>query len=196
MNMAIEDNHIGWAAGLSLALLCILSLFSSGCSKGNNTFGGGTPTPTPGARLLVSDNSSGTINVVNAATDAITHTINVLSPGKMVSAGGNTLIQSTINSSVTIFDNATETIRFTVPLLALPVDVAITPDGKTGWVAVGDGTVQSINTATGAISGTFAVAGVQRIVMGPQGTTVLAFNDTLAINFSVITPSGLVPLGN
>jgi hypothetical protein len=183
------------------ALLSMVGLFGSGCSPGNNTFGGGTPTPTPNAaRMLVSDNSSGTINVVNASTDAITHTLNVLSPGKMVSAGGATLIQSTLNSSVTIFDNASETIRFTVPLSGLPVDVAITPDGKTGWVAVGDGTVQSINTATGAVSGTFAVAGVQRLVMGPQGTTVLAFNDTSAINFFVISPtpafSGPIPLGN
>jgi hypothetical protein len=173
------------------SLLIAVCLFAGGCSKGNNIVGngGGTPTPTPNARMLVSDNSSGTINVVNASTDAITHTLNVPSPGKMVSAGGTTLIQSTLNSSVTIFDNASETIRSTVPLSGLPLDVAITPDGKTGWVAVGDGTVQSINNTTGAVSGTFAVAGVQRIVMGPQGTTVLAFNDALAINFFVISPT-------
>ncbi len=196
----MKRNHNGKssAAGLLLpSILVLVGLFASGCSKGINTFGGGgTPTPTPSARMLISDNSSGTINVVNASTDVITHTLNVSSPGKMVSAGGTTLIQSTLSTSVTIFDNASETIRFTVPLSGLPLDVAITPDGKTGWVAVGDGTVQSINTATGTISGSFTIAGVQRIVMGPQGTTVLAFNDTLAINFFVITPSGLSVLGN
>jgi hypothetical protein len=201
----MSGNHNCKGARSSLLLsifLIVLVLFAGGCSKGNNTFGGGggTPTPTPVARMLVSDNTSGTINVVNASTDAITHTLNVLSPGKMVSAGGTTLVQSTLNASVTIFDNASETIRFTVPLSGLPVDVAITSDGKTGWVAVNDGTVQSINTTTGAVSGTFAVAGVQRIVMGPQGNTILAFNDTLAINFDVITPTaafaGPTPLGN
>jgi hypothetical protein len=146
--------------------------------------------------MLVSDNTSGTVNVVNAKTDVITHTLTVNSPGKLVSAGGTTLIQSRLSSSVAIFDNATETIRFTVTLSGLPLDVAITPDGKIGFVAVNDGTVQKIDTATGAITGNFAVAGVQRLVMGPQGTTVVAFNDTLAINFTVVLSAGSVELGN
>jgi hypothetical protein len=172
-------------------------MLATGCTTGHNIVGGGTPTPTPTTpRMLVSDNSSGAVNVVNATTDVITKTVAVLSPGKMVSAGGTTLIQSTIASSVAIFDNATETIRFTVPLSGLPLDVAITPDGKTGFVAVNDGTVQKINTATGVISGNFSVAGVQRLAMGPQGTTVLAFNDTLANNFAVILTIGFSTLGN
>jgi len=146
--------------------------------------------------MLVSDNTSGTINVVNAVTDVITKTLTAASPGKMVSAGGTTLIQSTLSSSVAIFDNTSETIRFTVNLSGLPLDVAISPDGKTGWVAVNDGTVQSINTATGVVSGNFAVAGVQRIVIGPQGLTVLAFNDTLANNFGVILNTAFTTPGN
>ncbi|HEX4605718.1 MAG TPA: hypothetical protein VH724_17085, partial [Candidatus Angelobacter sp.] len=194
--MTIKDRHKDHFAGILIILTFgLAALFATGCTTGHNVVGGGTPTPTPvaGARMLVSDNSSGTVNVVNATTDVITHTIAVLSPGKMVSAGGTTLIQSTIAASVSIFDNATETIRFTVPLSGLPVDVAITPDGKTGWVAVGNGTVQSINTTTGAITGTNTIAGVQRIVIGPQGTTVLAFNDTVSNNFVVILPSPLSP---
>ena len=181
----------------SLALLGVAVLMVSGCSQGKNVLGGGTPTPTPAVqRLLISDNTSGAVDVVNASTDTITQTVATNSPGKMVSAGGSTVIQSTLSNSVAIFDNATATIRFTVPLAALPVDVAITPDGKTGWVAENNGTVQSINTATGAITGTTAVAGIQRLVIGPQGTTVLAFNDTLAINFTVITPTGSFQIGN
>lgn len=199
------EKTIGWEARaakkilhvVSLALLGIAVLLVAGCSQGKNVLGGGTPTPTPAAqRLLISDNTSGAVVVVNATTDTITQTVAVNSPGKMVSASGSTVIQSTLSNSVAIFDNATATIRFTVPLVALPVDVAITPDGKTGWVAENNGTVQSINTATGTITGTTAVAGVQRLVIGPQGTTVLAFNDTLAITFTVITPTGFFPIGN
>ena len=175
----------------------VAAVFVLGCSKGQNAVGGPTPTPTPATpRMLVSDNTSGTINVVNAQTDVVTHTIAVPSPGKMVSAGGTTLIQSTIASTLTIFDNATETIRFSMTLPAQPLDIAITPDGKTGWVAENNGTVQSIATASGTVSGTFTVAGVQRLAIGPQGTTVLAFNDTLAINFTVIGPTGLFVIGN
>lgn len=196
--MAIKDKHGRWIVQISLSFLCfIAAILATGCTTGKNIVGGGTPTPTPAPspRMMVSDNTSGTINVVNATTDVITKTIAVASPGKMVSAGGVTLIQSTLASSVAIFDNTSETIRSTVALSGLPLDVAISPDGKTGWVAVNDGTVQSINTATGAISGNFAVGGVQRIVLGPQGLTVLAFNDTLAINFTVITTVA-TPLGN
>ncbi|HEU4413196.1 MAG TPA: hypothetical protein VFT65_00330, partial [Candidatus Angelobacter sp.] len=181
--------------------LIAAAVLISGCSKGQNVVGGSTPTPTPtptpaAARMLVSDNSSGTINVVNAQTDVVTHTIAVPSPGKMVSAGGTTLIQSTIASTLTIFDNATEAIRFSMTLPAQPVDIAITPDGQTGWVAENNGTVQSISTATGTVSATFTVAGVQRLAIGPQGTTILAFNDTLANNFTVIVPGGSAPIGN
>lgn len=179
------------------ALLGTVGLMVGGCSQGNNVFGRGTPTPTPATqRLLISDNTSGTVDVVNASTDTILQTVATNSPGKMVSAGGSTLIQSTLSNSVAIFDNASATIRFTVTLAALPVDVAITPDGKTGWVAENNGTVQSVDTASGAITGTTAVTGVQRLVIGPQGTIVLAFNDTLAINFAIITPSGPSVIGN
>src|SRR5437660_446424 len=191
--MAIKDKRGSWTVQISL-LCFIAAILATGCSSGKNVVGGGGPTPsTP--RMLLSDNSSGTINLVNATTDVITKTIAVPSPGKMVSAGGTTLIQSTIASSVTIFDNASETIRFAVPLSGLPLDVEITPDGKTAWVAVNDGTVQSINTGTGAVGRTIPFAGVQRLVIGPQGTTVVAFNDTLAINFTVITTAGDFPTG-
>src|ERR1700761_7802753 len=144
-----------------LATCGILAILLCSCSQGHNTFGGGggtpTPTPTPStASLLVSDNTTGTVNVIDAKTDLITKTITVASPGKMVSAGGTTVIQSTLASSVAIFDNASETVRFTVALPAIPVDVAITPNGATAWVAENNGTVQSINTATSAITATFA----------------------------------------
>jgi hypothetical protein len=112
----------------------------------------------------------------------------------MVSAAGTTLIQSTLSNSVTIFDNATETVRFNVVLPAQPVDIALTQDGTTAWVAETDGNVQSISTATGSITRTVSSAGVQRLVVGPQGTTVLPFNDTVAITFPVIVPTSNVSI--
>ena len=195
-------------------LCCALAIVVSGCAAGHNPVGvAPTPTPTPtpvatptptatptpaAARLLVSDNTSGTVNVVNGSTDLVTNTIAVPSPGKMISASGTTLIQSTLSNSVTIFDNATETVRFNVVLPAQPVDIALTPDGNTAWVAETDGNIQSISTATGTIARTISSTGVQRLVMGPQGTTVLAFNDTLAITIPVIVPTSnlIIPIGN
>jgi len=179
------------------AVFVVLTILVVGCSSGHNSFSSApSPTPTPSAnpRMMVSDNLTGAVIVVNAQTDVITHTLAVLSPGKLVSAGGTTVIQSTLASSLVIFDNATETIRFTVPLPALAVDIALTPDGSTAWVAENNGTVQSVNTATGQITATDSVPGVQRLVMGPQGSSILAFNDTLAINFTVLRPPSTIPL--
>jgi hypothetical protein len=179
------------------AIFVMVTVMVVGCSSGHNSFSSApSPTPTPSAnpRMMVSDNQTGAVVVVNALTDVITHTLAVPSPGKLVSASGTTVIQSTLASSLAIFDNATETIRFTVPLPALAVDVAITPDGTTAWVAENNGTVQSVNTATGLITATDSVPGVQRLVMGPQGTSILAFNDTLAINFTVLRPPSTIPL--
>jgi hypothetical protein len=192
-SMGIKTALNSRAIKAGLGVLCgVFVVLASGCTPGHNTVGnaGGTPTPTPAAsRMLVSDNTTGAVDVVDATTNLVTKTITMSSPGKMVSAAGTTVIQSTLSGTVFIFDNATETIRFTVVLPALPVDVALTPDGKTAWVAETDGSVQSINTATSAITGTTNVAGVQRIVLGPQGTIVLAFNDTTTNNFVAILPS-------
>lgn len=198
MNMAIKTTRGNKALKAGLAALCAwLVILGSGCSTGSGASRseGGAPTPTPAApRMLVSDNTTGAVDVVNATTDVVTNTIAVPSAGKMISAAGTTLIQSTLSNLVTIFDNATETIRFSVTLPALPVDIALTPDGKTAWVAENNGTVQSINTATAVFTGTVTVAGVQRLVLGPAGTTVLAFNDTLTNNFVAILPSPTAPV--
>jgi hypothetical protein len=194
VGLSMNHRFVQASAG---AVFVVLTILATGCSSGHNTFSANpspTPTPLANARMMVSDNQTGAVIVVNAQTDVITHTLPVLSPGKLVSAGGTTVIQSTLASSLAIFDNATETIRFTVPLLALAVDIALTPDGSTAWVAENNGTVQSVNTATGLITATDSVPGVQRLVMGPQGTSILAFNDTLAINFTVLRPPSTIPL--
>src|ERR1700722_4681664 len=91
------------------AVLVVVTILVVGCSSGHNTFSANpSPTPTPLAnpRMMVSDNQTGAVIVVNAQTDVITHTRPVLSPGKLVSAGGTTVIQSTLASSLAIFDNA------------------------------------------------------------------------------------------
>ena len=184
-------------AGIT-TLCAVLAFLISGCSvsPGKNNFGGAaSPTPTPlPSRMMVSDNTTGNVVVINAATDAIITTVNVPSPGKLVSASGTTVIQSTLSNSVTIFDDASDTVRSTVTLPAIPVDIAITPDGKTAWVAENNGTVQSINTATGAFTDTVVVAGVQRIALGPAGTTVLAFNDTVTTGYVAILPLPTQPV--
>jgi hypothetical protein len=173
-------------------LYAVLVITLAGC--GGQSSGGPPPLKPP--KLLVSDNQSGSVIVVDATTDVVIRTVVVASPGKMVSASGTTIIQSTLSNSIAVFDNASQTIRFVVPLPALPVDVALTPDGMTAWVAESNGTVQSVSTANGTVTRTVTEAGVQRLVVGPQGTTLLALNDSLTIFAPVIVPAGAFELGN
>ncbi len=176
-----------------MLLALLVTAFFLGCGGSSSQ----NPPPPTASQLLISDNQSGQVILVDARTDQVIRTIPTAKPGKMVSAGGMTVIQNSTTASIALFDNVTTAIVGNVSLGALPVDVAITPDGKTAWVAESNGTVQSVSTATGSVTSTVSVPGVQRLSMGLQGITLLAFNNSLAINFSVIsTQRGNFVLGN
>ncbi len=175
------------------ALVVTAGLLGCGSSQNSSQ----NPPPITPARLLISANQSGQLILVDAKTDQVIRTIPTASPGKMVSAGGTTVILNSATASLALFDNTSEAIMGNVSLGALPIDVAITPDGLTAWVAESNGTIQNVNTATGAITSTVSVPGVQRLSMGLQGKTLLAFNNSLAINFSVVSSDrGSFVLGN
>jgi hypothetical protein len=59
-----------------------------------------------------------------------------------------------------------------------PFDVAISPDGLTGYAAIKNvGVVEVVNTTTGNLVGTIPVPSVARLVEGPGGHKLLAFAD-------------------
>jgi hypothetical protein len=170
---------------VSLAMILLARCGSSNSSTSPSP----TPTPTPSnpnptkfkKRVLVSTTSptGGSIRIVDGLHDALaTQAVGVTQPGKMVTAGGETVFLNTTLAQVTIFNNPGEVVFFTTPMQGLPVDIAITSDGKTAFVAVKNrGVVEAVDTATGNITTTISVPTPARLVMSPNGTKLLVFSD-------------------
>lgn len=187
-----------------LAIALLVGCGGSSASSSSPTSPAPTPAPSPvptplPAIALVSDNQSGTLLIVDTQKDTIVGTVNTSSPAKMVSAGGVTVIQNNTAPSMALFNNASRTITATVTLGAIPVDVAISPDGKTAWAAESNGTIEKVDTATAAVVKTVTAAGVQRLVMSTQGTWLLGFVDNanalIAHGFYLISTDSPVTIG-
>ncbi len=163
-----------------------LAAFLAGCGSSSSSTPSSTPAPTGiKKRVLVSNQQSGAVNIIDASKDVpSSKTIGASAPTKMVTAGGQTAIIDSSTPQVTIFDNTTEAVTF-APLLAdLANDIVITPDGKTVWVAeANNGFVQSIDTASGVVTASVPVPSVKRLALSPNGTRLLAFSNN---------PQGLV----
>src|SRR6185312_9616062 len=119
------------------------------------------------------------INIMDAKKDVRSlKTVAATSPTKMVTAGGQTAILESTVAQVSIFNNTTEAVAFQPLLADIPTDVVITSDGKTVWVAErNNGFVQSVDTATGIVTTSVPVPSVDRLVLSPNGTKLLAFSD-------------------
>ena len=146
-----------------------------GC--GGSTSTAPSPSPASPSVVLISDNQSGAVLIVDAAKDAVIGTVQVASPAKMVSAGGITAIQNNTAPSLAVFNNTSRTITANVTLSAIPVDIAISPNGKTAWAAESNGTVEEVDTLGGSVVQSIPAPGVTRLVMAPQGTWIMGFSN-------------------
>lgn len=175
---------------LTLVLSLSMSLLA-GCG-GRTSSTPLAPSPSPSV-ALVSDNQSGAVLIVDAAKDAVIGTVQVASPAKMVSAGGITVIQNNTAPTLAVFNNISRTITATVTLSAIPVDVAISPSGKTAWAAESNGTVEEVDTLVGSVVQSIPTPGLTRLVMAPQGTWIMGFSDGVSgplkgVGFYLIKP--------
>lgn len=163
---------------VQLSLVLGLAVLLAGC--GSSSPPSNTPPPTGlKKRVLVSNQQSGVVNIVDGQKDVLAaKTIGASAPTKMVTAGGQTAILDSNVAQISIFDNTKETVTF-APLLAdIPTDIVITADGKTVWVAErNNGFVQAVDTATGIVTVSVPVPSVRRLVLSPNGTELLAFSD-------------------
>ncbi len=109
----------------------------------------------------VANSGSGTVSVIDTATDAVVATVTVgTSPdGVAVSPDGSRVYVANLGSgTVSVIDTATDTVAGTVNVGTFPVGVAVSPDGSQVYVAddVGN-TVSVIDTATDTVAATVAV---------------------------------------
>jgi hypothetical protein len=171
---------------LATAILAGCSGYNSNSTTTNNK----PTTPVTGLkkRVLLSNISTtgGGIIIMDAqknvfagvSTANVPTTISASQPSKMVTASGQTMVLNSTTAQVTVVDNATEQVTATTSMQGQPFDVAISPDGLTGYAAIKNvGVVEVVNTTTGNLVGTMNVSGVARLVEGPHGHKMLAFSD-------------------
>lgn len=170
---------------LSQFWVVLLALALAGCGSSTSS---NQPKPTGlKKRVLLSNQASSTINLLDAQKDTFTtKNIAATSPTKLVTAGGITAAMDSAGSVVTIIDNATEAVTFAAPIGDQPFDIAIEPDGKKVWAAMRDfGFVQAVDTGSGVAFQVLRIANARRLVMSPKGTKMLVFPDPQ----SVVSPN-------
>ena len=131
-------------------------------------------------RVLVSNQQSSTVNLLDAQKDVFTaKNFGVTSPSKMATSGGQTVVLDSGQLSMTIIDNTKESVTGAAVLDDVPFDVAITKDGTLAFAAERNlGEVRFATTVDGTASPQILhVPSPRRLVMSPGGTKLLVFSD-------------------
>jgi hypothetical protein len=167
-----------YVSGICVGMVVLLL---AGCGSTSNKLK--TPITGINKRVLLSNivpGSVGDVMIIDAQKNVFSSkTIGVTQPSRMVTAGGQTVILNSTMSQISVFDNSTEQVTATTPMQGQPFDVAISPDGLTGYAAIKDvGVVEVVNTSSGNIVGTVTVPSPARLVEGPKGHKLLAFSDS------------------
>ncbi len=145
-------------------------------------------------RVLLSNQQQNIVNLLDAQKDVLSiKNFGATSPTKMVTAGGQTAVLDSAQPNFNIIDNTKEQVTFTPLLADIPVDVALTPDGKVAFLAERNSSlVQFSTTADGAVSpSNIFIPTPRRLVMSPNGTRLLVFTDPQAAitnSFFVVDP--------
>ena len=166
---------------LSQFWFVLLALALAGCGSSTSS---NQPKPTGlKKRVLLSNQASSTINLLDAQRDTFTtKNIGATSPTKLVTAGGITAAMDSAGSVITVIDNTTEAVTFAAPIGDQPFDIAIEPDGKKVWAAMRDfGFVQAVDTGSGVAFQVLRIANARRLVMSPKGTKMLVFPDPQSV---------------
>ena len=130
----------------------------------------------------VANSVSGTVSVIDTATDAVVATVTVgTSPdGVAVSPDGSRVYVANFGSgTVSVIDTATDAVVATVGAIFRPDGVAVSPDGSRVYVASsGTGTVSVIDTATDTVAATvIVVTGPNGVAVSPDGSQVYVADD-------------------
>ena len=158
-----------------MALAAVIGCGSSSSSK-NNT----APLTGLSKRVLVTNQQAGVVQFVDAKRDRVNpKTLTAPGATKIVTANGKTAVLDAAANALSIIDNPTETVTFTLNLDDQPVDVAITADGTTAFAAESNlGEIRFGTTADGKLSPQILhIPNARRLVMSPNGSKLLVFTD-------------------
>jgi YVTN family beta-propeller protein len=135
-----------------------------------------------GAAAYVGNVASGTVSVIDTATNTVTTTITVGDDPRWVAVspdGITVYVVNAVDDAVSVIDTATNTVTATISVGDQPDGVAVSPDGATAYVANGHGdTVSVIDTATNTVTKTKAVGGYPvGVAVSPDGTIYVSHRD-------------------
>jgi YVTN family beta-propeller protein len=142
----------------------------------------GTCWPTPSTAPPTSSNqASGTVSVIDTATDTVTGTIQVgAGPEELaLSPDGSTLyVADEVGNAISAVNTATNTVTATYTGLAGPSGLAVSPDGSTVYASLYNASeVVAVSTATGDSQVLYTFnsgdhAGLQNMAISPNGDEV------------------------
>ncbi|HKD78479.1 MAG TPA: hypothetical protein VKH81_02235 [Candidatus Angelobacter sp.] len=131
-------------------------------------------------RVLLTNVEASVVNIIDASKDApFPKTLAAPGATKIITANGQTAVLSSTQHVLTIINNTTEAVAFTMQLDDQPVDIAITKDGATVFAAERNlDEVRFGTTADGNVSPSILhVPSARRLVMSPGGAKLLVFSD-------------------
>jgi hypothetical protein len=164
----------------SILTLGIAMLAASIAGCGGYKAPSSTTTPTSGIkkRVLISNQQSGSVSLLNATTDVLAGGgFTVFGASQMTTNGGVTAVISNTGSNVGLFDNAKEQAGPQPVFPSRPEDVAVSQDGKILFVAVRNSGFVAFTSVADTSFSTVNVPSVSRLVLSPNGTKLLAFSD-------------------
>jgi YVTN family beta-propeller protein len=137
----------------------------------------------------VANYSSGTVSVIDTATDLVALTMNLGTHpyGDAVSPDGSRVYVSNLNSdTISVIDTANDQVVATVNVGVGPDGVAVSPDGSRVYVTnSGSNTVSVIDTANDQVVATVNVgSGPHGVAVSPDGSRVYVVNynsDTVSV---------------
>jgi hypothetical protein len=164
-------------------LVSIVAIMLAGCGSSSSSSSNSNTPPVTGIkkRVLVSNISptGGDVMILDGQKNTFsTKNIAATQPSKMVTAKGQTVILNSTTPAITVFNNTTEVVTGSATMQGQPFDVAISPDGLTGYAAITNvGVVEVVNTTSANLVGTITVPSAARLVEGTNGHKLLAFAD-------------------
>ncbi len=162
-------------------LVVIVAALLAGCGSSYSTSKTANPVSGIKKRVLLSivNTTTGEVAILDGQKNAVSgKTFAAIQPSKMVTAGGQTVILDSTTSQITVVNNSTEQVTANTSMQGQPFDVAISPDGQTGYAAIKNvGVVEVVQTSSGNLVGTMTVPSIARLVEGPKGHKLLAFAD-------------------
>ncbi|MBI3667513.1 MAG: hypothetical protein HY236_15020 [Acidobacteria bacterium] len=124
-----------------------------------------------GAELYLTDYDGAVVSVLNTATQALTHTVQVIQkPSAIVAApDGHKVYVGSAVSDLSVIDTATKAVS-TIHTDGPVIDLAITPDGRKLFLAAAYSGLKRVLTATGEVTVIPGTICPMYLALNPQGT--------------------------